>query len=387
MLPTNFRKLPIDRRIEALAREYGYDVLPPSIVDVDTMIETAIGYSSIPLGVVPRVLVNERHYTVPMATEEPSVVAAQTFAAAIIGHHGGVQSESGKAIGTGQIFIQRCERALYRKIKGARAQLMAILDAECASLRKRGGGVVGAKLQWQRLGKDSKRERAAAGMERRVALFEFTVNTVDAMGANRIILIAEKVAQWLRNNLQCDILMSILSNDMAHAPSTAQFRLPISALKATIADPARVAHKIIMANAVANANRKRAVTHNKGIMNGICALATATGNDTRAIEAAAHGYAARNGRYRTLTDYAIHDSELHARLTVPLPLATVGGATTSQHHARQAFAILGIERASELKEVAAAVGLQQNFAALLALTSVGIARGHMPLQRRRTAQK
>lgn len=374
MLPVHFRKLTVQERIAVLKRECGYDPTPLQAADAETMIESAVGYSSIPLGVAPRILVNGRWHAVPMATEEPSVVAAQMFAAAIVARHGGVRSTGGRAIGTGQVFVQHCDRRMYKKITAARGQLRGILEASCASLRARGGGPIGSELHWQRL---------RGGGQRRVAVFEFTVDTVDAMGANRIISIAESIAQWMRRELHADVLMAILSNDLSHTPSTAEFLLPLSALRSAASAPMGAARNIVAAAAVAEANRKRALTHNKGIMNGICALATATGNDSRAVEAAAHGYASDSGRYRPLSRYAISDGVLCGRLALPLPLATVGGATETQHHARQGLAILNVRNAIELKEVAAAVGLQQNFAALLALTSGGIARGHMPLQRRR----
>lgn len=381
-LPANFRKLPIKERIALLKSTFNYDHNAPQIADADTMIESAIGYSAIPFGVAPRVLMNGKWYAIPMATEEPSVVAAQMMAAAIIARHGGLEAAGGAALGIGQVFIECCSRAQYNSIATAQPQLMRLLETECASLQRRGGGVRGGRLCWQRIGGGRAGAKAKRG---RVALFEFTVDTVDAMGANRIILIAEQIANWLRNELGCEILMAILSNDLSHSPSTARFRIPISAIRAVTANPAHTAQRIVAATAVAYANRKRAITHNKGIMNGVCALALATGNDTRAVEAAAHSYASVGGHYRPLSHYSITADELCGEIALPLPLATVGGATDTQHHARQAAAILRIESAAELRAVAAAVGLQQNFAALLALTSSGIARGHIPLQQRRTA--
>lgn len=382
-LPANFRKLSIKERVALLTSTRNYDSSAPQTADADMMIESAVGYSAIPLGVAPRVLVNGKWYAIPMATEEPSIVAAQMMAATIIARHGGVEAEGRTALGIGQVFIQNCSRAQYESIAAAQAQLRRLLETECASLQKRGGGMRGSSLCWQRIDRGKATARTGQG---RVALFEFTIDTVDAMGANRIILLAEHIANWLRRELKCNILMAILSNDLSHAPSTARFRIPISAIRTIAANPMRTAEKIVAAAAVAYTNRKRAVTHNKGIMNGVCALALATGNDTRAIEAAAHSYASVSGQYRALSRYWIAADELCGEATLPLPLATVGGATDTQHHARQARAILQIECATELKAVAAAVGLQQNFAALLALTSDGIARGHIPLQQRRSRQ-
>lgn len=381
-LPKNFRKLPIEERIALLTTVYNYDPNAPQIADAEVMIESAVGHSAIPLGVVPRVLVNSKWYTVPMTTEEPSVVAAQMMAAAIISRHGGVESEGGRALGIGQVFIQHCSRRQYKQIAKAQPELVRLLKVACLSLEQRGGGMQNSKLCWQQI---NKHEAQVAENQGRVALFEFTVDTVDAMGANRIILLAERIADWLRNSLKCDILMAILSNDLSHSPSTARFRIPTSALRAVTANPMHTAQKIVVAANVACVNRKRAVTHNKGIMNGICAIALATGNDTRAVEAAAHSYASISGQYRALSRYQITANELCGEVTLPLPLATVGGAAGIQHHARQAAAILQVKSAVELKRVAAAVGLQQNFAALLALTGDGIARGHIPLQQRRRA--
>ena len=379
MLPRQFRKLSIDERVAALHKEYGYAsaILPHTTAE--RMIESAIGYKYIPLGIAPHVLVNNQWYAVPMATEEPSVVAAQIFAAAIIARHGGVQSQGGAAVGVGQVFVAHCDRAQYRKIVRAKADIRAIIKEECATLAARGGGAQEHSLHWQRPASDTR-------LPRRVLLLEFKVDTVDAMGANRIIHIAEKIARWLEKNIRCRILMAILSNELNHSTSTAQFCIPISALKSLTSNSTQMAEKIVMANAVADVNSRRALTHNKGIMNGICALATATANDTRAIEAAAHGYAASSGKYRTLTRYWMRNAMLHATLTVPLAFATVGGSTAAQEDTVQLFSILNVKCASELRALAAAVGLQQNFAALLALTSDGIVHGHMPLQARRSIQ-
>jgi len=375
MVPARFRRLNITERVSLLEREYGYSAAPPSLAHADRMIESAIGFKPVPLGIVPRVLVNKTWYQVPMATEEPSVVKAQTFAAGIIARHGGVESHSAAAIGTGQVFIEKCTRAVYRRIAHLRDALEAIINARCASLAARGGGFVVSRLYRQRYRYGQKSET--------MALFEFDIDTVDAMGANRIIAIAEEVASWLKSHIGCNVLMAILSNDLDATLCHAQFTLPITALKSLADNSKQLAEKIVRAGAIAIENEKRAVTHNKGIMNGITALAIATANDTRAVEAAAHKYAATDGHYRALSRYRIEDACLKGKITLPLPFATVGGATEAQQDTKTIFSILNISSASELRMLAAAIGLQQNFAALLALVQQGISHGHMPLQQQR----
>ena len=206
---------------------------------------------------------------------------------------------------------------------------------------------------------------------------EFWVDVCDALGANRLNSVAESLAPQLARIANGKVLLAIISNAAERWVATATFTLPINALRGTSRSHTEIARRIVMASYLAQHDRQRAITHNKGIMNGIHALALATGNDTRALEAAAHAYAARNGSYQGLSRYSINHAMLQATLTMPLPLATVGGAVALQSDSAAALRLLKVHSASEFSAVAAAVGLTQNFAALLALTGRGIQAGHM----------
>jgi hydroxymethylglutaryl-CoA reductase len=216
-----------------------------------------------------------------------------------------------------------------------------------------------------------------------VAVVRFDVDVRDAMGANLLNTLAEALTPALEAVLGGRKLLAILSNDASLRPAWAEVDLPFDLLAKPGIPGAEMARRIALASAVAQANPQRAVTHNKGIMNGISALALATANDTRALEAAAHAYAGRSGAYRGLSRWTVEGSALHGRLDVGLALATVGGSVGIHPTARMALQLLGNPDSSALCSIAAALGLAQNFAALFALTGEGIQRGHMALHARR----
>lgn len=331
------------------------------------LIENQLTTFSLPEGVVRQLLVNGKVHQVPLVTEEPSVIAAASNGAKLAAAGGGFTTNQPQRLLIGQIIVVDIAdmKKLQLQLEQNQASLLKIANAAHPSLQQRGGGA-----KWLRLRPLSQQELS----------LDLAVDVQQAMGANMVNTMLEAVAAELRQRLQLTILMSILSN---HGPDnlvTAKVALPVSALTTGKTAGALVANKIAAASRIAQLDPYRAVTHNKGIMNGISAAALAFGNDFRAIEAAAHAYAVRDGQYRGLSQWQVEAETLQGKLTLPLPVGFVGGATKALPAVKPNQRLAHIDSAEELMQVLCALGLAQNLAALKALVTTGIQQGHMALQ-------
>jgi len=343
----------------------------------ELMIENAVGVFSLPLGVAPNFLINKRDYLVPMAIEEPSVLAAVSNAARLVRLGGGFQTESTPPIMIGQLQIMDVldiGRA-SSIINDNRANLLARANEQCDRMQDRGGGARNIVVRVFP-------ETSVGPM----MVLHLHFDSRDAMGANAINTALEALAPEVEQLTGGRVNLRILSNLTDQRMATARCLVPASALKAGSLEGTSVARLIEEANAFAVVDPYRAATHNKGIMNGIDAVCIATGNDWRAVEAGAHAYAARNGRYSSLTDWHVdQNGDLYGEMTIPLAVGIVGGATKVHPTAQVALKVLGVRSAMELAEVMAAVGLAQNLAAIRALATTGIQHGHMRLHSRQVA--
>ena len=326
------------------------------------MIENVIGVFGLPLAIAPNFVVNGREHMVPLAVEEPSITAGLSAAAALARQSGGFEAESDNSLLIGQVHVTDmadADRAIAA-VGDARASLIEAANAVHPRLVARGGGV-----------RDIEVRLFALPDNKPVLAVHVLVDTCDAMGANLVNSICEKIAPEVAELCGGRVALRILSNlaDRSLFTARVRYRLP---------DEERDA--IVTANDIACVDPYRATTHNKGVMNGIDALAVATGNDWRAIEAGAHAYAAATGRYQALTRWhADADGLLVGEIRLPLKIGTVGGTLANNSAAALGLALTGVDTARELAELMAAVGLAQNFAALRALATSGIQAGHMQL--------
>jgi len=337
----------------------------------DRMIENVIGVFPIPLGVAVNFLINGRDYLIPMAIEEPSVVAAASYGAKMAREGGGIFTSSTEPIMIGQIQSVG--------IKDPYRAKMSILEAKDEILKKAneqdpvlvslGGGAKDLRV---------KVIDTTVGP---MVITELLVDCRDAMGANAVNTMAEAVAPLIERVTKGRVYLRIISNLATMRLARAWAVIPKEAVGGE-----EVVDGIVNAYAFAAADPYRAATHNKGILNGVIAVVIATGNDHRAVEAGAHAYAAISGRYLPLSVWEKNeDGDLVGSLEMPIPVGTVGGATKVHPIAKIALKILGVKSARELSEVMAAVGLVQNLAALRALAHEGIQRGHMSLHARNIA--
>jgi hydroxymethylglutaryl-CoA reductase len=343
----------------------------------DVMIENALGTYSLPLGIAANFLINGRDYLIPMSVEEPSVLAAVSHAAKLIRAGGGFQTESSEPVMIGQVQVLDVDdlNQAILALEANEQRLMAIANACSQNIVKRGGGSRGIEV---RAFPDS-----PVGP---MLVVHLLYDTRDAMGANAINTAVEAIAPLVAELTGGRTHLRILSNLTDRRTATARCTIPAKALELPGIAGEAVAQLVEEANAFAVVDPYRAATHNKGIMNGIDAVCIATGNDWRAVEAGAHAYAARNGRYTALTDWHADDNgDLYGELTLPLAVGIVGGATKAHPTARVAMKILDVSSAGELAEIMAAVGLAQNLAAIKALATVGIQQGHMRLHARQVA--
>lgn len=377
-------KLKVAERIDALQRagwltpgdaerlRAGRQVL--SSAGADKVIENVIGVFGLPFAVAPNFLVNERDYMVPLVVEEPSIVAALSGAARLARNSGGFQARCDESLLAGQVHITGAaspDKAL-QALESEKQCLLDLANDVHPRLSTRGGGV---------------RDLEACLLElpdgKPLIRVHLLVDTVDAMGANLVNTICEAIAPRIASLCHGDVSLRILSNLVDRSIVTAEVRYSTEDLTGNGFDGAVVRDSIVMTSNIALADPHRAATHNKGVMNGIDALAIATGNDWRAIEAGAHAYAATSGRYRPLTQWTeSEDGDLVGEIVIPLKVGTVGGTLGANPAAALGLAITGAGSATELARLMAAVGLAQNFAALKALASIGIQQGHMKLHAR-----
>jgi hydroxymethylglutaryl-CoA reductase len=329
------------------------------------MIENVVGGMTLPLGMATNLLINGKDYVVPMALEEPSVVAAASNAAKIARVKGGF-----KVTNTGPVMIGQIQTVGVPDPRGAAARLTAKKKALLAKANEQDPMLVS-------LGGGAKdlRVKVIKTLKGPMVIVELFVNCGDAMGANAVNTMAEAVAPLVEEISGGKVYLRIISNlaDRRLVRATAVFE------KEALGG-AEVVEGIVYAYAFAEADPYRCATHNKGIMNGVIAVALACGQDTRALEAGAHSYAAMSGAYKPLTTWKKNrDGDLVGTLEMPMAVGLVGGAAKVHPAAKANVKILGVKSAIELAEVMGAVGLAQNFAALRALASEGIQKGHMKL--------
>ncbi|MFZ0544485.1 MAG: hydroxymethylglutaryl-CoA reductase, degradative [Candidatus Promineifilaceae bacterium] len=375
-----FYKLPLEERVAIVGEWAGLDTvervslleqgLPAS--QANLMVENAVGTFSLPMGVAANFLINGRDYLVPMTIEEPSVVAAVSSSAKLVRAGGGFETETTEPVMIGQVQVLDVPdmEAAVLALQDNQEELSEMANAISQSIVRRGGGMRGIEIR-------PFYESPVGPM----LVVHLLYDCRDAMGANAINTAAEAVAPMVAELTGGRVHLRILSNLSDRRLATARCRIPAAAF-----GDGNVPRLIEEANAFAVVDPYRATTHNKGIMNGIDAVCIATGNDWRAIEAGAHAYAARSGIYRSLTDWHVEaNGDLFGELTLPLAVGIVGGATKVHPTAKVALKILGINSAAELAQVMAAVGLAQNLAAIKALATVGIQKGHMRLHARQVA--
>jgi len=341
----------------------------------DKFVENVIGTYALPYGVALNVRVNARDYVVPMVVEEPSVVAAASNAARMIREGGGFRAEADAPLMTAQIQLTAVpdRAAATARILARKAELLAFADGALAGLVERGGGA--RDLEVRELGDDIE------GM----LVVHVYVDCRDAMGANLVNGMAERIAPNLAELAGGGIGLRILSNLCDRRCVRVACRVPFAALATEDFPGDEVATGIVRASRFAELDPYRAATHNKGIMNGIDAVVIASGNDWRAVEAGAHAFAARSGAYRPLATWRAVEDHLVGRIELPMALGTVGGTLRVHPAARLSLRLLAIASAQDLAMVAASVGLASNLAAVRALATCGIQRGHMALHARSVA--
>ncbi|TGD17700.1 hydroxymethylglutaryl-CoA reductase, degradative [Levilactobacillus suantsaiihabitans] len=338
----------------------------------EDLIENYLTTYGLPEGVAVNLRVDGHDLAVPMVTEEPSVIAAASNGGRLLTSPQGITTTITQRELMGQIVFHHVADpdALAQWLLANQQRLLKVADAAHPSLLTHGGGA--RSIRVRQLPPDW------------VSLDLF-IDVGEAMGANLVNTLTEAVAADIKLHRDEDILMSILSNYATHSLVTARCQVPVDQLKTKAIDGATVAQRIAAASDFAQVDPYRAVTHNKGIMNGIDAVVLAMGNDWRAVESGVHAYASRNGHYQGVSRWWVADGQLHGELTVPLALGFVGGATRVLPLVKVNQQLAQVTNARQLMGVTAAVGLAQNVAALRALVTDGIQRGHMSLQRKSLA--
>lgn len=376
-----FYKLSIDERQQVitklvnlnreelkLLKNYGY--ISPS--QLDTLIENVIGSYHLPMGIACNFKINNKDYLIPMVIEEPSVVAAASNAAKIARKSGGFYSEKIRSIMFSQIQVTNIKNMNIAKenIEKNKDRILKIANEQDPILTSLKGGAFDLEIH------------EISTRKGPMLIVHLLVDVLDAMGANVVNTMAEAVAPYIEEICEGQVFLRIVSNLAIHRLARCK-----AVFNKELLGGNKVVEGIINAYEFALADPFRATTHNKGIMNGIVALTMATGNDTRAIEAGAHAFAALSGHYSPLTKFQVDsDGNLAGEIEIPLALGIIGGMTKIHPMARLALKILNIKSANELSQVAAALGLAQNVAALRALASEGIQKGHMSLHSRNIAK-
>ena len=365
---------------EEEARVYEF---PPGIdpTTIDRMIENVIGVMPLPLGVATNFRINGRDYLIPMAIEEPSVVAAASNAAKVARAGGGFTAQTTAPVMIGQVqILDVADPAAARlRILARKEELLAAANAKDPVLVKFGGGAKDLEV------------RLVPSARGTMVVVHLLVDARDAGGMNAINTMCEALAPEFARLAQGRVVLRIISNLAVHRLARAHAVFPADRLKTDKASGAEVVDAILDAYAFAAADPFRCATHNKGIMNGVSSVVIATGNDFRAIESGAHTYAAwtaagSGGVVRPLTTYEKdRDGNLVGTIELPAPVGLIGGATAVHPTAKANVKLLGVKSARELGEILAAVGLAQNFAAMRALATEGIQRGHMELHARNMA--
>jgi len=335
----------------------------------NAMVENAVGIYALPLGLALNFQVNRIDRLIPMAVEEPSVIAAASNAARMARQGGGFFATADKSVMTAQIELRGITdtNAAKKALEGARPEIMLLANQAVPRLIARGGGCQGMELRPLKDGR---------------LVVHLHLDCLDAMGANLVNTVAEFVAPRMAELTSGTIGLRILTNLCDRRLVRASCVVPAEALADTPETGRLFAQAIEAASRFAEDDVYRAATHNKGIMNGVDPVVIATGNDWRGIEAGAHAFAAKSGTYQPLATWRATDQGLQGKLEMPMALGTVGGTLQVHPGARLALKILGVDKARPLAEIVASVGLAQNLAALKALATEGIQRGHMTLHNR-----
>lgn len=378
---SGFYKLSISERLRLLSEMMNFNkeelllmqnlgYFKPS--QIDTLIENVITSFQLPLGIAFNFRINDKDYLIPMAIEEPSVVAAASNAAKMARIHGGFYSNEVKSVMISQIQITKIDNleGAKKSLLNNKDHIISLANQQDPLLNELGGGVVDLEV------------RELSTNRGVMLIVHLLVNVLDAMGANVVNTMAEAVTPYLEELTGGKIYLRIVSNLATHRIAKSKAVFDKEALGGE-----EVVDGILNAYEFALADPYRATTHNKGIMNGISALTLATGNDTRAIEAGAHAYASLNGKYKPLTKFSKDDEgNLIGEIELPLALGIIGGMTKVHPMAKLVLKIINVSSSSELSQVAAALGLAQNVAALRALAAEGIQKGHMALHSRNIAK-
>ena len=377
-----FAKLSPTERIEALLKEglLTWDEaqilkeqkgLPLSIADQLT--ENVLSTFDLPFSLAPYFLINGRDYLLPMVTEEPSVVAAASFAAKLIQRSGGFTTQVHQRQMIGEIALSDVKdvEVASKRILEDKETLLQLANEAYPSIVKRGGG---ARDLWLEHKED-------------FLIVYLAVDPKEAMGANMLNTMLEALRDRIQKLSGGQVLMAILSNLATRSLVSATCAIDFKALSRNPEEAIEIAHRMELASQLAQVDPYRAATHNKGIFNGIDALVLATGNDWRAIEAGAHAYATQSGQYKGLSQWKSQPEEkkLYGEITLPMPVATKGGSIGLNPTVQISHRLLGEPTAIELAGIIASLGLAQNFAALKALVTTGIQAGHMKLQARSLA--
>jgi len=344
------------------------------------MIENHITNYEFPFGIAMNFVIDEEEVLIPMVTEEPSVVAAASNSGKMIGLSGGFQTEMKERLMIAQIALKNVFDVEHAKqvIQENEERIIELANAAHPSILNYGGGA--RKVEVRLLPADAEFETPE------FLVVHLIVDTGEAMGANIVNTMAEALAPYLEELTGGESLMNILSNYATESLATAKCVIEPKYLATITMDGETVRDRIVEATQFALADPYRAVTHNKGIMNGIDAVLLATGNDWRAVEAGVHAYAAKSGQYRSLSRWTTDaDGNLVGELTVPISVGSVGGTLSIHPGAQFAYRLLGQPNAAELSRILVSVGLAQNLSAVRALVTEGIQKGHMSLQARSLA--
>ena len=359
-----FYKLAPEKRREMLQKQgIKLDEIDPQVLrDLDLLSENVIGQLRLPVGLVQNLLVNGQNYQVPMVTEEASVVAAANNGAGIVAKAGGFTGTSQRDGIWGQIVMQVAENFEVSNLQEILPALIKKTNTYFASLVSHGGGV--RKIELKQIND--------------LLYIKVLVDPAEAMGANKVNSILEFMANELDDFAGIkQKLFAILSNYPSQI-TTVKAAIPVNLIGGT-----ETARKIVLLSRIGQDDPMRAVTNNKGIMNGVDAVLLATGNDTRAVEAACGVFASKKGTYASLSKWQLENENLVGKLSIPLPIGTVGGSINTRKDVRQNYRILGEKiTVEQLANIIAAIGLANNLAALLAISTKGIQAGHMKLQAR-----
>lgn len=347
----------------------GLDIIAPNET-FNHIVENYITTYEVPLGIAPNFLIDHKIYHIPMATEEPSVIAGASNAARIININGGFNIDYLNREMIGQVIFKNIKDQIGFKtlLESQSEKIFELAKQAHPHIHELGGGLKSYKVEIKQ--------------HNFVTLYIY-VDTLDAMGANTVNTILEYIARYFETTYQAKSLMGILSNLSTSSIVKASVKIDPNTLKYSDT----IAASIHDAWLYATIDPYRATTHNKGIMNGITALMLATGNDTRAVEAGCHAYASISGSYQPLTKWYLENNYLIGEIEIPLTLGTIGGSMNILPKSKLSRKILNVDNAKELMKVAACLGLAQNFAALYALTTDGINKGHMRLHARNIAHE